>query len=152
MSEQKTLKIRELISAIRNNERFMVATHVRPDGDAIGALLGMKLILQRLGKKVDVYAQDRFPPEFEFLPQAREVQNKPLESAEYEVAILVDCGDFERVGEELSEFIARRVPFVINIDHHIPEQAVWKHLLGGDFGKQHLRDAVRSLHESVACA
>ncbi len=118
MSEQKTSKIRELISAIRNNERFMVSTHVHPDGDAIGALLGMKFILQRLGKKVDVYAQDRFPPEFEFLPQAREVPNRPLESAVYEVAILVDCGDFERVGEELLGFI-KRVPFIINIDHHV---------------------------------
>ncbi|MGA2403198.1 MAG: bifunctional oligoribonuclease/PAP phosphatase NrnA [Syntrophobacteraceae bacterium] len=122
MSEQNILKIRELISAIRNNERFMVATHVRPDGDAIGSLLATKLILQRLGKKVDVYSQDRFPPEFEFLPEAREVQSKPLESVEYEVAILVDCGDFERVGGELSGFIARRVPFLINIDHHIPNK------------------------------
>jgi phosphoesterase RecJ-like protein len=118
MSEHKASKIRELISAIRNNERFMVATHVHPDGDAIGALLGMKLILQRLGKKVDVYAQDRFPPEFEFLPQAREVLNKPVESDEYEVAILVDCGDLERVGEELVGFV-KGVPFLINIDHHV---------------------------------
>jgi len=122
MSEQKSAKIRELISAIRKNERFMVATHVHPDGDAIGALLGMKLILHRLGKKVDVYSQDRFPPEFEFLSQARTVYNRPLESVEYEVAILVDCGDFERVGDHLSEFISRRVPFVINIDHHIPNK------------------------------
>ncbi len=119
MSEQKTLKIREIISAIRKNQRFMVATHVNPDGDAIGALLGMKLILQRLGKSVDAYAQDRVPPEFEFLPQARAIHNKPLESVEYEVAILVDCGDFERVGKELSRFISRGAPFVINIDHHV---------------------------------
>jgi phosphoesterase RecJ-like protein len=82
----------------------------------------MKLILERLGKKVDIYAQDRFPPEFEFLPQARTIHNKPLESAEYEVAILVDCGDFERVGKELSEFISRVAPFVINIDHHVPSK------------------------------
>ena len=122
MNEQKTLKIRELISAIRKNERFMVATHVHPDGDAIGALLGMKLILQRLGKKVDVYSQDPFPPEFEFLPQTLAIHNKPLESCEYEVAILVDCGDFARVGDELSKFISRAVPFVINIDHHISDK------------------------------
>ena len=122
MNEQKTLKIREIISAIRSNERFMVAAHVHPDGDAIGALLGMKLILQRLGKKVDVYSQDPFPPEFEFLPQTLAIHNKPLESCEYEVAILVDCGDFARVGDELSKFISRAVPFVINIDHHISDK------------------------------
>jgi phosphoesterase RecJ-like protein len=120
MSKQKNLKIREVISAIRKNERFMIATHVRPDGDAIGSLLAMKLILKRLGKKADAYAQDRFPPEFDFLPGAREVGNKPFDSAEYDAAILVDCGDFDRVGDDLVEFIGKHVPFVINIDHHIP--------------------------------
>ncbi len=122
MNKQKTLKIREVVSEILNNERFMVATHVRPDGDAIGSLLAMKLILQRMGKKVDAYSQDSFTPEFDFLPGAREVNNKPFDSAEYEVAILVDCGDFDRVGDELSEFIGRRVPCVINIDHHVPNK------------------------------
>jgi bifunctional oligoribonuclease and PAP phosphatase NrnA len=122
MSEQKILEIRELISAIRNNERFMIATHVRPDGDAIGSLLATRLILQRLGKRADAYAQDRVPPELEFLPDVRAIQNKPIESVEYEAAILVDCGDFERVGDELSEFISRRVPLVINIDHHVPNK------------------------------
>ncbi len=120
MTEKKSLKIREVISAIRNNERFMVATHVRPDGDAIGSLLGMKLILQRLGKKVDVYAQDRLPPEFEFLPEAMSIYNRPLESAEYDVAILVDCGDFDRAGDPIADFISSRGLFVINIDHHCP--------------------------------
>jgi phosphoesterase RecJ-like protein len=122
MSKQTTLKIREIIAAIRSHERFMVATHVRPDGDAIGSLLAMKLILQRMGKKVDAYAQDEFPPEFDFLPGALEVWNKPFDSTDYEVAILVDCGDFDRVGDELSEFIGRSVPCVINIDHHIPNK------------------------------
>ncbi len=120
MSDQRNMKIREVISAFGKNERFMVTTHVRPDGDAIGSLLALKLILQRLGKKVDAYAQDRFPPEFDFLPGAREVSSKPFDSAEYDAAILLDCGDFDRVGDDLAEFISARVPFVINIDHHIP--------------------------------
>jgi len=101
----------------------MVATHVHPDGDAIGALISMKLILERLGKKVDLYARDPSPPEFEFLPQVRDIRNKPLDSAGYEVAVLVDCGDFERVGDELLEFIKVKTPLLINIDHHIPNQA-----------------------------
>ncbi|MCE5335281.1 MAG: bifunctional oligoribonuclease/PAP phosphatase NrnA [Desulfobacteraceae bacterium] len=122
MSKPQTGKIREIISAIRDNERFMVATHVRPDGDAIGALLGMRLILRRLGKHVDIYSQDRFPPEFEYLPGASEVRSRPAPSAGYDVAIFVDCGDFERVGEDLADFIGSRVPFLINIDHHCLNQ------------------------------
>ncbi len=122
MNSPQTGKIREIISAIRENERFMVATHVRPDGDAIGALLGMKHILRRLGKQVDVYSQDRFPPEFEFLPGTPEVRARPAGSEDYDVAVFVDCGDFERVGDDLSDFIGSRVPFTVNIDHHCLNQ------------------------------
>ncbi len=122
MSEQKTSKIQQIISAVRSNRRFMVAAHVHPDGDAIGALLGMKLILERLGKNVDVYDKDRCPPEFEFLPQAQQIRNKPFGAVEYDAAILVDCGDFERVGADLMEFIKSKVPLLINIDHHIPNK------------------------------
>ena len=118
MNEKQIANIREIITAIRNNDRFLVATHVRPDGDAIGSLLGMKLILQRLGKKADAFSHDRFPPEFEFLPGSGEVRSKLSESDDYDVAVFVDCGDFDRVGEDLTEFISGRVPFVINIDHH----------------------------------
>ncbi len=121
MSEQKTSKIRRVISAIRDNDRFMVATHVHPDGDALGSLLGMKFILERLGKKADIFAQDKIPPEFEFLPQTKAIRNKPIQSAKYDAAILVDCGDFERVGDELAGFISG-LPFIINIDHHVPNR------------------------------
>lgn len=122
MNNPQTGKIREIISAIRENERFMVATHVRPDGDAIGALLGMRHILRRLGKQVDVYSQDRFPPEFEFLPGTSEVRARPAGSEDYDVAVFVDCGDSERVGDDLSDFIGSRVPFTVNIDHHCLNQ------------------------------
>jgi bifunctional oligoribonuclease and PAP phosphatase NrnA len=118
MTETQSVKIREIISTIREYERFIVATHVRPDGDAIGSVLGMKLILQRLGKSAVGLSQDKFPPEFEFLPGTEEIRSRPSPSADYDVAILVDCGDFDRVGNEISEFIRTRVPIVINIDHH----------------------------------
>ncbi len=122
MSEIQTDKIREIISAIRNNERFMLATHVRPDGDAIGSVLGMRLMLRRMGKLADVYVQDSFPPEFAFLPETEGVASKPPESAKYDVAIFLDCGDFERVGDEIAQFTSARVPFLINIDHHCPNK------------------------------
>jgi len=118
MNETQSVKIREIISAIRENERFIVATHVRPDGDAIGSVLGMKLILERLGKKATALSQDKFPPELEFLPGTDEIRSYPPSSDDYDVAILVDCGDFDRVGDDISEYIRSRVPMVINIDHH----------------------------------
>jgi len=119
MSKSRTGKIREIISAIREKERFLIATHVRPDGDAIGALLGMKLILESLGKKADAFCRDKFPPEFEFLPEADSVGALPHPDARYDAAIFVDCGDLERVGDALYDFIKNHVPVVINIDHHV---------------------------------
>ncbi len=119
MSKSRTGKIREVISAIRANERFLIATHVRPDGDAIGALLGMKLVLERLGKKADPFCRDNLPPEFEFLPETETVSALPPPDARYDAAILVDCGDLDRVGDALFDFIKNRVPVVINIDHHV---------------------------------
>ncbi|MFZ2448844.1 MAG: bifunctional oligoribonuclease/PAP phosphatase NrnA [Syntrophobacteraceae bacterium] len=131
MSDNRTEKIREIISAIGENESFLVATHVRPDGDAIGAVLGMKLMLERLGKRADAFCRDGFPPEFGFLPAADTVRARPPAEAGYDAAILVDCGDFDRVGDELAEFIGSRVPVVINIDHHIS---------GAPFGTVHWVD------------
>lgn len=127
MNETQVVKVREIISAIRENENFLVATHVRPDGDAIGSLLGMKIMLQRLGKHVSACAQDKFPPEFEFLPGSAEVRSKPNSSAVYDVAVLVDCGDIDRVGTELAEFITARVPVIINIDHHCTHSPFGNH-------------------------
>lgn len=119
MSKSKAARIREVISAIRENERFLVATHVRPDGDAIGALLGMKLMIERLGKKADAFCRDEFPPEFGFLPAADTVGAFPSSDVRYDAAVLVDCGEFDRVGDALYEYIGSRVPVVINIDHHL---------------------------------
>ncbi|MGC8491220.1 MAG: DHH family phosphoesterase [Syntrophobacteraceae bacterium] len=118
MNEFKSAKIREVISAIRNYDRFMIATHVHPDGDAMGALVAMQLILRRLGKSVVAYTQDPYPQEYGFLANVREIRNKPPGPADHEAAILVDCGDLERVGEKLLESV-KGAGFLINIDHHL---------------------------------
>lgn len=117
MSELKSIKIREVISAIRSYHRFMVVTHVRPDGDAMGALVAMQLILGRLGKRVDAYTQDPCPPEYRFLTDMRQIRNKPSGPMDYEATILVDCGDLARVGDDLLEAV-QGAAFLINIDHH----------------------------------
>jgi bifunctional oligoribonuclease and PAP phosphatase NrnA len=118
MNDTQTRAIREIIAAIRNNHRFLIATHVRPDGDAAGALLGLQFILRRLGKHADACCQDPLPWGYDFLPGAEGIKNRPAAHAAYDVAILVDCGDFLRVGDELAELIGP-TPFLINIDHHV---------------------------------
>jgi phosphoesterase RecJ-like protein len=108
----------ELVASIRSKERFLVATHVRPDGDAIGSVLAMTHLLRRLGKKADAYCQDPVPSAYRFLPDAQSIRDAVSQPSLHHVAILVDCGEFQRVGPSLSESI-RQVPFLISIDHHV---------------------------------
>jgi phosphoesterase RecJ-like protein len=110
--------IPEVVASIQGNQRFLVATHVRPDGDAIGSVLSMTYLLERLGKRADPYCQDPVPTAYQFLPGTDSIRDSVLQPSQYEVAILVDCGDFLRVGTALAEAIGK-VPFLINIDHHV---------------------------------
>ena len=103
MSEQRTARIRELISAIRNHERFMIATHVRPDGDAAGALLATNSSSGASGRK-PTHMLKTGCLRIGFLTAGGNPEQVGI--GEYEAAILVDCGDFDRVGEELSDFIS----------------------------------------------
>ena len=110
--------IQEVAASIRGSQRFLVATHVRPDGDAIGSVLAMAHLLARLGKKADPYCQGSVPTAYQFLPGADFIRDSVLQPSRYDVAVLVDCGDFLRVGTALAEAISR-VPFLISIDHHV---------------------------------
>jgi bifunctional oligoribonuclease and PAP phosphatase NrnA len=118
MSNSQHDIIEDLVASIRSNQRFLVATHVRPDGDAIGSVLSMAHMLQRLGKKADPYCQDPAPTAYKFLPAAHSIRDAVPRPSLYDVAILVDCGEFLRVGPALAESI-RQVPLLVSIDHHV---------------------------------
>ena len=117
MNESRNEIIEGVARAIKEHRRFLIATHVRPDGDAVGALLGMAAILDRMGKEPTPACQDNLPPGYEFLLDGEIVHRRIPDPAPFDAAILVDCGEVERVGEELAGTV-RRVPLVINIDHH----------------------------------
>lgn len=118
MNEQQNHIVRSLVEAIRKNDRFLVATHIRPDGDAVGSVLGLTFMLRRLGKSADPYCQDPAPPSYEFLPGSQAIQRKLSRPDLYDVAVMVDCADSLRVGPALGEAIGE-IPFLINIDHHV---------------------------------
>ncbi|MGV8073087.1 MAG: bifunctional oligoribonuclease/PAP phosphatase NrnA [Syntrophobacteraceae bacterium] len=117
----KSRDLRDVVSSIHEHQRFLVATHVRPDGDAVGAVLATAFMLRKLGKKADPYCQDSVPPGHEFLAGVELITYEPPAASNYDAAILVDCGEFSRVGSELADTIGR-IPFIINIDHHISKE------------------------------
>jgi phosphoesterase RecJ-like protein len=110
MDEHSLQAARELLGAA---QRVVVTSHIRPDGDAIGSLLGLGLSLRQAGKDVQMVLADGIPAVFHFLPGADQVTKKI--NGPYDVSIVVDCSEVERTGEI---FPAGSLPD-LNIDHHV---------------------------------
>jgi bifunctional oligoribonuclease and PAP phosphatase NrnA len=102
--------IRKRIAAAQT---VMVTTHLRPDGDAVGSLLGLGLALEDAGKTLQMVSLDGVPSTFKHLPGSARVRKKP--EGMFDLLIAVDCAEFKRAGKT---FDSLGKPG-INIDHHI---------------------------------
>ncbi|HDM76374.1 MAG TPA: bifunctional oligoribonuclease/PAP phosphatase NrnA [Deltaproteobacteria bacterium] len=113
-----TETIQKILEEIDRHNRFFITTHVRPDGDAIGSMLAMGEVLEQKGKSVEMYCQDELLPWQKTLPGAERIKNSfPSEVDSFEVGIVLDCGELSRTGRNEDEI--RRIPVLINIDHHL---------------------------------
>lgn len=106
----------EIIGAIQEHldrsNKIIIASHVRPDGDAIGSMLGFGLALLNSGKSVQMVLVDGVPASFRHLEGSELIVKEP--AGEYDIFITVDCADFRRVGKAFENFGQPD----INIDHH----------------------------------
>lgn len=100
---------------IRESSSFYIASHIRPDGDAIGSLLGMALALQNSGRRVAALLADPVPPNYRFLPRADRIRHRPPDWRA-DVGIVVDCDGLSRIGALEPAFSS--LPHLIDIDHH----------------------------------
>jgi bifunctional oligoribonuclease and PAP phosphatase NrnA len=108
---------KNVITAARNrilkSERVMVASHIRPDGDAVGSLLGIGLALEAAGKNVQMILLDGVPEEFSFLSGCEKIKKDWQDPVD--LTIVVDSSELIRVG---NVFSTGQIPD-LNIDHHI---------------------------------
>ncbi len=117
----RTVREEDLQAAVRAVEKSTVvclSSHVNPDGDALGSLLGLTLALSAQGKAV--YAAlprpEQFPPQYHFLP-GREMLRDPEEIPEgADLFIALDCSNAERL--EGLRPKAEGARFLVNVDHH----------------------------------
>lgn len=119
--------IATIAQELKNNERFLLATHVNPDGDAIGSLGALALVLEGMGKQVVAYCQDEVPEFLRFLPYADRIVREISGLDRFEVAVVLDCGAFDRIGSAVE--VLQHVGKIIHIDHHSSS---------GDFGQLNL--------------
>ena len=106
----------EIIGAIKErldrSDKILIASHIRPDGDAIGSLLGLGLALIDRGKSVKMVLVDGVPASFRHLEGSELIVKEP--GGEHDTFITVDCADFKRTGKAF----AKMGQPDINIDHH----------------------------------
>jgi len=98
------------------HERFLVISHVRPDGDAYGSTLGLTLSLRAMGRDVQAVNADGLSPLFEFLQGSQGLISTPGAPESDRLIIAVDCADEKRLGAVFDQW--QRTPDV-NIDHHV---------------------------------
>ncbi len=98
---------------IQSARTVQVITHIRPDGDAIGSILGLGLALRQAGKTVQMVSPDGMPANYRHLPGSQDVIRHA--TLPVDLTIVVDCSDFERTGTQDDNQTAPDV----NIDHHI---------------------------------
>jgi phosphoesterase RecJ-like protein len=105
--------VHKVLTEIERRDRFVVTSHARPDGDAVGSVLACTQILRRMGKCADAVLRDGVPAIYRVLPFANTVAQVPVVNGDYDAAIILECDSLDR-----TELRGIDDQFLINIDHH----------------------------------
>ena len=116
-SEDSNPTAAQIGGVIRQHQTFLVAGHVRPDGDVLACQLALGLTLQGLGKTVEVWNPDGVPHKYSFLPHAELLSRPPPQARAFDVVIAVDTATRDRLGGTCDRLAPGTL--LVNIDHHI---------------------------------
>ena len=125
-----------LSDLIATRDRFLVTTHVRPDGDALGSEVGMVGLLRQKGKDVRVVNASRTPPRYDFLDPSGTLfehygsQTTPEDLEDREAVIILDLSAWSQLGE-VAEFVRGFDGPRVVVDHHVSQD---------DLGAIYLKD------------
>ncbi len=120
---KQTWKI--LASALKNYQKFIVSTHINPDGDAIGSQMGLYYLLKKFGKSVVVLNNDELPNNYRFLDPDNVIHQFDLKKhgtllTTEDALIVVDTSGYERIGS-VGEAARQSRISTICIDHHLSQ-------------------------------
>ena len=106
-----------LLAELKGSERFLLATHENPDGDALGSLVAMNEVLGKLGKdSVMFMAADEFPLPYEYrFIQIENLVTEPPADLEERTIVFLDCGNIDR---NPADSLKREGAHILNVDHH----------------------------------
>src|SRR5215471_19832121 len=103
----------EVLENIQSRKHFLVTSHTRPDGDAVGSSLALAQILRKMNKRAEIVLGDSVPVIYKPLPHADTIVHRSRVNGKYDAAIILECDSVLRTRLEGLES-----HFLINIDHH----------------------------------
>lgn len=106
----------EVVELLRSGTRFLITTHLNPDGDGIGSMLALADALDQMGKHCVLHMQDPVPRSLAFLPGSERISTA-APAGDFDAAIMVDCSEPKRAGDAFAACAASLSRVVI--DHHL---------------------------------
>ena len=106
-------ELQQVLNHIEQRKRFLLTSHARPDGDAIGSVLALSGILQKMGKSAEIVMSDYVPVIYKPLPFSDTIIHASHVNGKYEAAIILECDSVQR-----TRIAGMDQQFLINIDHH----------------------------------
>lgn len=106
-------QLEQVLHHIEERKHFLVTSHTRPDGDAVGSTLALAQVLRKMGKSAEVILGDSVPVIYKPLPHAESIVHSSQVNGKYDAAIILECDSLVRT--RLQGLEQR---FLINIDHH----------------------------------
>jgi phosphoesterase RecJ-like protein len=115
-------RLREIIES---HSRFLITTHVRPDGDALGSELAMAALLAQKNKQFCIVNASSMPPRYKFMDPSRLVRHFPKETTTaqldaVEVVLILDTSSWVQLGT-MADFVRGTGAKKVIIDHHVSE-------------------------------
>src|SRR5437879_3740626 len=108
------------VDLVRRHSRFLLTTHVRPDGDGLGSMLALGEVLERLGKQAHLVIASTFPVRYAFLDPGQRITQFILPGDAFrtvDAALVLDTGTWNQLGVFGPFFKALPVAKAV-IDHH----------------------------------
>jgi phosphoesterase RecJ-like protein len=107
----------QVVDELRARPAFVMVSHVKPDGDTLGAGLALGLALKKIGKRVHYFQQDPVPRNLRFLPDSEFVSRQlPADLPSDALFVFCDMSDWRRAGEFLPQVERENM---LDIDHHL---------------------------------
>jgi bifunctional oligoribonuclease and PAP phosphatase NrnA len=120
LSEYAAAVPQEVVDRLRAGRRVLTICHENPEADALGSALAIALLVEASGGVATPVCADPMPAMYEFLPGMDRFAREPSADIDYDLLVVGDCGELERIGPVLESHRAlfERVP-ILDIDHHI---------------------------------